>query len=397
MSDKLLEAVEGVGKKIDEHKSSFEKAINEQKALTESKASDLDKRLQDAEQKHAEEVKALNEELAKKGATLEEIQKQVKDLRAGRGRFAGGDDKLEKKTAEIIAEAFEEHYADIKATRKGAPSRMEMKAVGTMTAANNLTGNVVATYDLTPAIRGRRKINIRDLIPVITSATGTWKFYRQNTPIGEGSVDFQNTHGAVKSQMDFDLTEVTVVCEYLSAFVRIAKQMIQDLPFLQNFTANELVEEFKRTESQKFFDLLTAGATGSTNANGKTVLVEKYIVWIANLKANDYDPSAIVTTALNWADILLTKPNDYDVPGGIQISPDGTVMLCGIPLLAQNNIASGKTLIGDFSKAAIIQAEGLAVEFFEQDADNVQRNLITARIEARENLGILRPDAFIYA
>ena len=256
---------------------------------------------------------------------------------------------------------------------------------------------MVATYDLTPAVRGRRKINIRDLLPVINSTTGLWKFYRQRNPTGEGSIDFQTSAGALKSTIDYDLEEVDVNANYLAATTRIAKQMIQDLPFLQNFVANELVEDYKRTESQKFFDILTAGALGSTNANGKTVLAEKYIVYIANLMANDYYPSAIITTALNWAEILLTKPNDYNVPGGIQIAPDGTILFCGIPLIPQNNIATGKTLIGDFSKAAIIQAEGLAVEFFEQDQDNVQRNLITARIEARVGLGIMRPDAFIYA
>lgn len=397
MSDKILEAVDGIGKKIDEQKTSFDKTILEQKAHTDTKFAEAQKLATEANAKLEAEVKTLNEDLSKKGATLEEIQKQVKDLRAGRGRFSGGEDAMEKKTAELIADAFKEHFDEIKSTRKGAPAKLEMKAVGTMTAANNLAGNTVATYNLTPAIRGRRKINIRDLVPVINSSTGTWKFYRQSTPVGEGSVDFQTTHGAVKNQMDYDLAEVTVTADYLAAFVRIAKQMLQDLPFLQNFVAGELVEDYKRTESQKFFDILTAGATGSTNANGKTVLAEKYIVWMANLMANDYYPSAIVTTALNWAEILLTKPNDYNVPGGIQIAADGTILFCGIPLIPQNNIATGKTLIGDFSKAAIIQAESLAVEFFEQDADNVQRNLITARIEARVALANLRPDAFIYA
>lgn len=397
MSDKILEAVDGIGKKIDEQKTSFDKTILEQKSLIDNRFTEAQKIAAEANQKIADEVKTLNEDLAKKGATLEEIQKAVKEFKAKAGRFSGSDDKLEKKTAEIIADAFEEHYKEISGTRKGVPTRLEMKAVGTMTAANNLAGNVVATYNLTPAIRGRRKINIRDLLPVINSTTGVWKFYRQPTPTGEGSIDFQTSAGTLKAQVDYDLQEVTVNADYLAGFARIAKQMIQDLPFLQNFVAGELVEDYKRVESQKFFDLLTAGAQGSTNANGKTVLAEKYIVWIANLMANDYYPSAIITTALNWADVLLTKPNDYNVPGGIQIAPDGTVMFCGIPLIPQNNIATGKTLIGDFSKAAIIQAESLGVEFFEQDADNVQRNLITARIEARVGLGILRPDAFIYA
>jgi len=392
----VLEAVSGLEKKIDSQNSNTEKFITEQKSAFDSRFAEAEKLAKETNEKLENDVKALNEEMSKKGATLEEIGKAIKELKAKSGRFSGGENHLEKKTAEIIADAFEEHFKEIGATRKGSSTKLEMKAVGTMTAANNLTGNVVATYNLTPYVRGRRKINIRDLLPVINSTTGVWKFYRQATPVGEGSIDFQLTHGATKNQLDYDLAEVTVNADYLAGWVLIAKQMIQDLPFLQNFVANELVEDYKRTESQKFFDLLTAGATGSTTT-GSSVLAEKYIDWIATLMANDWYANAIVTTAANWAAILKTKPNDYDVPGGITISADGTVYFCGIPLIAQNNIASGKTLIGDFTKAAIIQAEGMSVEFFEQDGTNVRQNLITARVEARVGLGIMRPDAFIYA
>jgi HK97 family phage major capsid protein len=125
-------------------------------------------------------------------------------------------------------------------------------------------------------------------------------------------------------------------------------------------------------------------------------LAEYYINYIANLMAADYNPNAIITTAANWGVVLNTKPNNYSIPGAVQITADGTVMIAGVPLLAQNNMAAGKSLIGDFTKAAIIQTEGLSVNFYEQDSDNVQRNLITARVEARVGLAILRPDAFIY-
>jgi HK97 family phage major capsid protein len=388
MSQEILEAVAGLGKQITEQKAATTAQID-------AKFSEAEKLAAAANQKIEDEVKTLNEDLAKKGATLEEIQKEIKQFKAKAGRFSAGENPNEKKTAEIISEAFEEHFAEIKGMRK-ATGKFEMKAAGTMTAAANLAGNVVATYDLTPQVRGRRRINIRDLIPVINSSTGSWKFYRQRIPVGEGSFGFQTTHGAMKNQLDYDLDEQTITVDYLAGFALLAKQMLQDLPFLQNYVANELIEDYKRTESQQFFGLLTAGATGS-NATGSTVLAEKYIDWIAALMGNDWYPNAIVTDHTNWATILKTKPNDYNVPGGITISADGTVMFCGLPLIAQNNIGAGHTLIGDFSKAAIIQAEGLSADFFEQDGTNVRQNLITARVEARVALAILRPDAFIFA
>lgn len=354
---------------------------------------------EEANKKIEAEVKQLNEDLTKKGATLEEIQTQVKELKARSGRFSATGTAEEKAAGEMLAEGMAAIFDEIKAYKRGAKVGFETKAVGTMTASANLTGNVVASYASTPAIRGRRKVNFRDLAPMVQSSTGVWKFYRQNTPVGEGSFSFQTTHGAVKSQLDYDLTEVTVTAEYLAGFVRIAKQMLQDLPFLQTYVANELVEDFKRAESYAFFGQLISAATGSTGVNGATVYAEKLINWLANMMEADWDPTAIVTTAANWATLLNTKPSDYSVPGGITISPEGVVRVAGVPVYVANSqyIGVGKTLIGDWSKVAIIQTEGLNTNFYEQDSDNVQRNLITVKTEAREALAILRPDAFIYA
>lgn len=341
-------------------------------------------------------VLALNEELGKKGATLEVIQQQIAEMKAQEGRFSTGDSPLAKKSAVIIADAFEENFAELKQVGKGHAKKIEMKAAGTMTAAANLTGNVIATYDNQVAVRGRRRINIRDLIPVINSATGRWIFYRQNTPVGEGSIGFQSAPGATKPQLDYDVTEVPITATFMAGWCLIERSMMQDLPFLQNFVANELVEDFKRAESSAYFGQLAAGAAGDTTTSS-TPYAEKLIDWIANLMGNDWYANAIVTTPLKWAEVLKTKPNDYSVPGGIQISADGTVLFCGIPLIAQNNIAATKTLIGDFTQAAILQAEGMSVDFFEQDGTNVRQNLVTARIEARTALALKRPDAFIYA
>jgi HK97 family phage major capsid protein len=238
---------------------------------------------------------------------------------------------------------------------------------------------------------------MRDLVSTIPSQTGVWAFYRQNDPVGEGSFGFQ-TAGSAKNQLDYDMTQVTVNAEYLAGYSRIARQMIQDLPFLQTFVNNELIEDYLRRESFEFFQTLVTGATGSTATNA-SVTVEKIIDYIANLYTNNYQPNAIVVRPGIWASILKTKPNDYSIPGGVQISPTGDVMIVGLPLVVctSNGLADNKVLVGDFSRAAIIQTDGLNVGMFEQDQDNVIKNLVTLRVEARVGFATLRPDAFIYA
>lgn len=390
-----MEILEDIQKKTDEFTTTQTKAITAANALAEQ-----------ANKKVDDEVKTINETLGKQGKTLEEITAAITEFKAKSGRFKANSRDEVKSTAEEVADLFEKQFKEIKAYRGGfigqagvdEASDWQVKSAGTMTASANLTGSVVASYSLTPAVRGRRKVFFRDLVPLINSSTGVWKFYKQNIPVGEGSFAFQLTHGASKSQLDYDLTEVTVTADYLAGFARIAKQMLQDLPFLQTFVANELIEDYKRQESFEFFGTLRSTATGTWTTSA-SVYAEKLIDGLASLMDNDYDPSAIVTTSTNWATLLKTKPNDYSVPGGIVVTPDGTVTIAGVPVYIANSLYLGsgtdKTIIGDWSKAAIIQTEGLNTSFSDQDADNFTKNLITAKVEARVALAMLRPDAFL--
>jgi HK97 family phage major capsid protein len=229
---------------------------------------------------------------------------------------------------------------------------------------------------------------------VVPSATGVWKFYNNNTPPGEGSFGNQ-TIGSSKAQIDYDFTEVTVTVDTFAGFTKIAKQMMRDLPFMQSFLPNELREDYLRSESNKFINSLMAGtAAYSTTAS---VYAEKCIEWISAVMARDYDPTAIVTTAANWATLLTTKPSDYSIPGGVTISALGDVQIAGVPVVVQNNMTAGKTFVGDFSRVKIIQSSPLSVEFFEQDGNNVTENKVTVRAEADVALAVLRSDWGIYA
>jgi hypothetical protein len=61
-----------------------------------------------------------------------------------------------------------------------------------------------------------------------------------------------------------------------------------------------------------------------------------------------------------------------------------------------NGMTGIATFVGDWSRAKIIQASALSINFYEQDSDNVQKNLTTVRAEADVQLAVLRPDAFLY-
>lgn len=404
MADEM-ELIEGLLTNFEEFKTKSKKDREELVAQVKELAGKDFKELKEQAEKDAkdlrEQLEKINTEIAEKGATVNQLLEEVEEFKKKKGRVTIEGDGAQS-TASLLKDAWKanEEKLVIQAKKPKSQMEFELKDAGTMTASANLTGSVVASYASTPAIRGRRKLHIRDILDVVPSSTGVWKFYRLNTPAGEGSFQTQSTHGNLKSQLDYDMTEVTVTVDFLAGFVRIAKQMLADLPFMQSFVTNELIEDYLRAEDNKFFGQIYSGATGNAASSSSTVSVEKVIDYIAALGENDYEANAAVVTHAVWAKILKTKPNDYSLPAGnaVTVTANGDVMIVGVPIFRTNesNIGANRILIGDFTKAKIIQAEGLSVNIYEQDSDNVQRNLVTIKAEARVALALLRLDAFIW-
>lgn len=296
---------------------------------------------------------------------------------------------------EAIAEAFEAKQAELKEFQKNKNAKLviDLKAVGTMTLGNNLSGDGVASYNQRQGLVPAQKINLRDLIPTAVSPTGLYVTYRETGT--EGSIGVQ-TEGNAKSQIDYDLTEVKVVSDYIAGFARFSKQMMFQLPFLQNTLQRMLLRDFYKKENSTFFTAIANGATGSTTTSA-TVDAEQLVDWISNQLAADFDASFALVSYQQWARLLKTKPADYSVPGGVVIDPSGNVRIAGVPVIGASWVTDDKCLIIDSNYVERVETEGLRVEFSYEDSDNFQKNLVTARVECFEDINLLRTDAIIYA
>lgn len=296
--------------------------------------------------------------------------------------------------AEQMAEAFDSKQAEIKEFQKNKNAKLtiDLKAVGTMTLGNNLSGDGVATYNSRQGLVPAQKINMRDLIPTAVSPTGLYVTYRETGT--EGSIGIQ-TEGNPKSQIDYDLTEVKVVSDYIAGFARFSKQMMFQLPFLQNTLQRMLLRDFYKKENSTFFSAVSSAATGSTTTSA-TVDAEQLVDWIANQLDANFEASFALVSYAQWADLLKTKPTDYSVPGGFVIDANGNVRIAGVPVIGASWVTNDKALIIDANYLERVETEGLRVEFSYEDSDNFQRNLVTARVECFEDINIMRTDAIIY-
>jgi len=372
-------------KSIEASVKSATESVEKMKAANEAAIADV--KTQVAEVKAA--VVTMDEAAKKNQAALDQMIAEKAAKKVDNKTKSFGD-----AFSEQMAEAFEAKQAEIKEFQKNKNAKLtiDLKAVGTMTLGNNLSGDGVANYNQRQGLVPAQKINMRDLIPTAVSPTGLYVTYRETGT--EGSIGVQ-TEGSAKSQIDYDLTEVKVVSDYIAGFARFSKQMMFQLPFLQNTLQRMLLRDFYKKENATFFSAVSAAATGSTTTSA-SVDAEQLVDWIANQLDANFEASFALVSYAQWADLLKTKPADYSVPGGFVIDANGNVRIAGVPVIGASWVTNDKALIIDANYLERVETEGLRVEFSYEDSDNFQKNLVTARVECFEDINIMRTDAIIY-
>lgn len=350
-------------------------------------------------------VEQINEQMEKSNKSLAEAVAEVKEAKAAFGKLSA---KAEQKVATSynehifnikneIGNAIEKGWNDIKTAArgngKGFNFELDTKAVGTMTLGVNLTGSSYVSYVDNSYLRSFVNPHLRSVFNIIPVSTGSVSFPRGNTPVGEGSFGKQ-TEGSAKPQVDYDVTVVNTALSFIAGYAKVSRQMIDDLPFLQAYLSQSLIEDFQKAEDTYYLNAIASSATAGSSSGANTA--EKFIDYVAQLGALNWTPNLALTTHAGWANLLKTKPSDYSLPGGVVIDNNGNVRIVGVPVIPHSLVTASKIYVMDTSKFAIAQQSGLAVRSTEFDQDDFIKNLITFRAEARCELLQFQPSAAIY-
>ena len=365
----------------------------------------LEQLKQDVKGSNAQEVKSAIDALEEKyKETLAEEVKSVKDefaeeLKKLQEHADALDVKLqekskkEKQSGDAVKDLITENFDSIKTVRKG--KAVEVKAVGDMTLTANLTGDQPRDYSFDVVSVPGQLLNVADLAGMVQISGGTYTFPRETG--SEGSISAQ-TEGSSKTQIDYDLTMVDVNTDFIAGFARYSKKMANNLPFLESWLPSALRRDYWIAENSAFNTTLAAAATASTEIITGKNKIEMLINEIATLADSNYPTNGIVVRPSDFYDILITEKSTgagYGLPGVVTFEA-GVLRINGIPVYQATWLAANKYYVGDWSRVKKVVTQGLGLEFFEQDGDNVVKNNITARIECQCALAVEQPAALIY-
>ena len=368
----------------------------------------IDEKMQKSAEASTEEINGLKSNIEALKSTVEtmgdntEIKTAIAGIEAKMDGLKEASREAQPKLSvrDAIMKAYADNIEAIKSI-KGATSGMvnlSVKAAADMTIVNNYSGGTVGLSSLEAGVNRivRRRPFMRELVNSagITSKYCVWIEQANPDPGVAGQVG----EGIAKPQTDFDLVEASSEVKKTAVWIKVSKEMVDDLPFMRGEINTELMELVElKLDSQ----ILSGDGTGN-NLNGLDNYVQPFTpdaqflasipfandsdvlrVAMAQIENANFVPNYIVMNPSDVAAMELTKTSvgEYTYPMFVP-QADGITRVKGVPVVVNPGVPTGDYYIGDFTKAQLRMREDMNIQVGYIN-DDFTRNMMTVLCEAR--------------
>lgn len=276
----------------------------------------------------------------------------------------------------------------IKAFAEGRVQKARMEVKNTITSTDSTTApdrqpNIIAG--------STRLLRLLDVVPTAATALNVIETTREASFISDPA---ETTEGTDKPEVGITFELVTTNIRTFAAWLKISKQVAADAPMLATYVNNRLMHKVQnRIDSQIVNgDGLAPNISGITDSGNYTAFspttgegaIDSVARAIAAVSSRDYNPTAIILNTADFWAIQRAKgsTNDHYLYG----QPAGNLgqTLWGLPVVATNQLASGKLIVADFTQSfQFWLRETLSITLSDSDDDNFTKNLVTVLAEAR--------------
>lgn len=233
---------------------------------------------------------------------------------------------------------------------------------------------------------------LRSLLPNSTTSKGVIHYLVENGEVGAAGVwdgDPANASLTAKPGEAPLFDSKTVNVDWIAGITRVKREMLEDVEWLQSYLARTLTTGRKGLFVAENTLILNALDTNSvpydgTETNPLDMLIDAAF---GQLKDFYYNPSFFL---MNNRDVVkyinLNKASgsgEYDTPVGVVAVVGGQLFIGGVPVIGQTGIPVGTAYVVDRNATEFISRMSPEIRAFEEDRDNVIKNLVTFRAEER--------------
>lgn len=275
----------------------------------------------------------------------------------------------------------------------------DIKAAGTMLISGNYSGGTVglSSWDSEFARVPKRQPFLREIVTVrpVSSSYVAWA-EQANLDGGAGNT----AEGAAKTQADFDIVEANKKVEKITSYIKVSKEALADIPYLNSEINTELVELL----SVKLDTDILGGSGISPIMKGILEYAPAFSVAGTALAlgvngANNFDVIRAAVRQVNVAgkgkfvaNYVVLHPDDAAMmdltkatDGQYLIPPFVTAegqKVAGLMVIENIGITAGDFLVGDFKKSNLGIREDINISIGYEN-DDFTKNLVTILGEVR--------------
>lgn len=350
------------------------------------------------------ELAEIKENVEAKEKALKELDNRISNMEidAKKAEKAASETKTFKSFGSAVVDVLKSNEAKYKsALDRGGKASFEIdaiKAVGAISRSASITGDIPQA----DRMEGVNLVATRTprLLDFMTSSTTDrqkveWVYEVQ----GEGDAG-QTAEGNAKNQYDIDYAVGEESVVKTTAYVKATTEMLDDWGELEGLINNDLRKRILRKVEEGAFD----GNGTAPNLRGITTVATAWAAqpFFSNVidEANVADVIVNAVTQIEVAEqsvdnlTVFVHPETINKLRAIKVSTSdrryvdrlqfigNQMTIDGIPIVKTTLLSNDECLVGDFSKAMLVQRQGLRFEIGEEN-DDFTKNLKTLLAEWR--------------
>lgn len=393
MTDEIKGQVAELSKTLEQKFTQYENELKETGSVSEGLKADLKKIAEENEQG----VKALKDEM--KGVNDELTALRQKGIKMDQG-------EIPKSMGKQFTDSDQfKNYINGQQGR----ARVEYKntIIGEGGSPQDPTNTIVPLQTMPGIVGGAfRQLRVLDVIPQGTASGNQIHYTRENVFTNAAA---ETAEAAQKPETTLTFEAIDTPVRTIAHFIKVSKQVLDDAPALESYIDRRIRYGVNlRAEQQVVNGDGTSpnlsGILDSGNFTSITALSGENDFDFANrakytVIASDYMPDYYMVNPADWGAMERLQATDGHYIGGasaVGYLQNGLVpTLWGLPVIATNSVPQGKLICISSDATMFWNRQGTVVEIFDQNEDDVEKNLLTIRGEARGAFTVFRPTAIV--
>jgi len=308
---------------------------------------------------------------------------------------------------QAVKQALSVHRDDFLKAKDGRHNfKFSLKVAGDMTLAGNVSGGTVPQPQRIDGVNNiaERETRILPIVSRLNTDRNSIEWVYETNQDGTSS---GVAEGAAKDQLDNDFVVASISLKKRAVYFKVSTEMLDDVSFMEGWLRNKLIVRLLLDVDNQVLD---GDATGQ-NLNGIVTQATAFAAGtFANTvdQANDVDSLVVAANQIRIANhmgalTIVMHPSDVTALKLIKLTATdkryvnrllqvgSTMTMDGIPIVETTAITAGDFLIGDFSKATVVQKRDVMVELG-LDGNDFTNNMRTILAEWRGEVLIQNND-----